>query len=215
MNECNLLRKTIAGRLFRVFISVLASLGALLVIVTVTPLVSCWTRTLAGPWDDPRGEVLIVLAGSSTNDGVIGGSSYWRSACTVFAYREGGVRLIIVTGGGDTATPIAASMGTFLECQGVPASVIVLETRSTSTRENAVYTQPLLSSTTGRRVLLTSDFHMFRARRVFERLGIKVSARPIPDVLKRASTWKGRWPAFLDLISEGVKIVYYYARGWI
>jgi hypothetical protein len=33
--------------------------------------------------------------------------------------------------------------------------------------------------------------------------------------LKRASTWKGRWPAFLDLISESVKIVYYYARGWI
>jgi len=201
--------------LLGILIAVLASLGALLVIVTVTPLVSWWARTLAGPWDDPRGEVLIVLAGSSTNDGVIGGSSYWRSAYAVFVYRQGEVRQIIITGGSETATPTAASMGTFLECQGVPTSVITLETRSTSTRENALYTQPLLSASTGRRVLLTSDFHMFRARRVFQRLGINVSPRPIPDVLKRASTWKGRWPAFLDLISEGVKIVYYYARGWI
>ena len=209
------MHKTIGQRVFRVFIAVLASLGALLVIVTVTPIVSWWGRTLAGPWSDQRGEVLILLGGSSTNDGVIGGSSYWRSVYAVFAYREGGVRQIIVTGGSETAIPTAVSMGTFLECQGVPASVISLETRSTSTRENAFYTQPLLGRSTGRPVLLTSDFHMFRAQRVFQRLGINVSPRPIPDVLKRASTWKGRWPAFLDLISESVKIVYYYARGWI
>jgi uncharacterized SAM-binding protein YcdF (DUF218 family) len=209
------LDKTIARRFLRVFVAILASLGALLAIVTFTPLVSWWARTLAGPWDDPRGEVLIVLVGSSTNDGVIGGSSYLRSAYAVFAYREGGVRLIIITGSSNTATSTAASMGRFLECQGVPGSVIALETQSTSTRENALYTQPLLSGRIGRRVLLTSDFHMFRAHRVFERLGINVSPRPIPDVLKRASTWKERWPAFLDLILESVKIVYYYARGWI
>jgi hypothetical protein len=39
----------------------LASPGALLVIVTVTPLVSWWATALAAPWDDPRGEVLIGL----------------------------------------------------------------------------------------------------------------------------------------------------------
>ncbi len=130
-----ILQKMIAERVFRILIAVLASLGALLVIVTVTPLVSWWGRTLAGPWSDQRGEVLIPLGGSSTNDGVIGGSSYWRSVYAVLAYREGGVRQIIVTGGSETATPTAASMGTFLQCQGVPASVISLETRSRSTRE--------------------------------------------------------------------------------
>lgn len=211
----NLLHKSIAGRLFRVLVAVLASLGVLLVIVTVTPLVSWWARTLAGPWEDPHGEVLIVLGGSSTNNGVIGGSSYRRSANAVFAYRQGGVRQIIITGGGDTATAIAPSMGAFLECQGIPPSIIALETQSRSTRENALYTVPLLSGSVGRPVLLTSDFHMFRARRVFEKLGINVRPRPIPDVLQRASTWKERWPAFLDLISESIKIAYYYARGWI
>jgi len=185
------------------------------VIVTVTPLVSLWARALSGSWDDPRGEVLIVLGGPSTNNGLIGESSYWRSAYAVFAYREGGVRQIIVSGGGNTATPIAASMGAFMECQGIPDGVIALETQSRSTRENALYTVPLLSGSLERPVLLTSDFHMFRARRVFEKLGIYVRPRPIPDALKRASTWKERWPAFLDLILESVKIAYYYARGWI
>jgi len=209
------LLETITGRLLRVLVAILASVGALLVIVTVTPLVSLWARALAGSWDDPRGEVLIVLGGSPTSNGVIGGSSYWRSAYAVFAYREGGVRQIIVTGGGNTATPIARSMGAFMECQGIPTGFIALETRSRNTRENALYTAPLLSGNVGRPVLLTSDFHMFRARRVFEKLGINVRPRPIPDALKRASTWKERWPAFLDLISESLKIAYYYARGWI
>jgi uncharacterized SAM-binding protein YcdF (DUF218 family) len=209
------LLETITGRLLRVLVAILASVGALLVIVTVTPLVSLWARALAGPWDDPRGEVLIVLGGSSTNDGVIEGSSYWRSTYAVFAYREGGVRQIIVTGGGNTATAIAGSMGAFMECQGIPPGIIALETRSRNTRENALYTVPLLSGSVGRPVLLTSDFHMFRARRVFEKVGINVRPRPIPDALKRASTWRERWPAFVDLISESLKISYYYARGWI
>jgi hypothetical protein len=43
--------------------------------------------------------------------------------------------------------------------------------------------------------------------------GATVLPRPIPDVLKRASTWKGQWPAFLDLASETVKIACYYARA--
>ena len=66
---------------------------------------------------------------------------------------------------------------------------------------------------------LTSDFHMFRAWRDIPKVGLKwglsVRPRPVPDVLKRTSSWKGHWPAFLDLTAETVKIAYYYARGWI
>lgn len=36
-------------------------------------------------------------------------------------------------------------------------------------------------------VLLTSDYHMFRARRMFEKAGLKVVPMPIPDGLKRAT----------------------------
>jgi uncharacterized SAM-binding protein YcdF (DUF218 family) len=204
------------ARPFRFLTSALASLGVLVVIVTFTPLVSWWAAGLAGRWTDPCGDTLIVLSGSPTQGGVIGRSTYWRSAYAVLAYRKCGMRKIILTGGNRRGgTPVADSMAEFVESQGVPSERIVRETRAISTRENALYTQPLLVGGASPPVLLTSDFHMFRARRAFEKLGMVVQPRPIPDALKRATSWQGRWPAFLDVTSETAKIVYYYARGWI
>jgi len=56
---------------------------------------------------------------------------------------------------------------------------------------------------------------MFRARRVFSKLGVETLPQPIPDVSKRASYRTGRWSAFVDLVTESVKIGYYWARDWI
>jgi uncharacterized SAM-binding protein YcdF (DUF218 family) len=205
-----------ARALCRFLTTALASLGGLVVVVTFTPMVSWSARGLAGRWSDPCGDTLIVLSGSPSQGGVIGESTYWRSAYAVMAYRKCGMHKIILTGGNrDGGTPVADSMAEFVESQGIPRDRILRETRAFSTRENALYTQPLLTNSASPPVLLTSDFHMFRAQRVFEKLGVVVQPRPIPDALKRASNWQGRWPAFLDVASETVKIVYYYARGWI
>jgi uncharacterized SAM-binding protein YcdF (DUF218 family) len=103
----------------------------------------------------------------------------------------------------------------FLIAQGIPDQVIHLEDASTTTRENARYTAELLKNTPGRKLLLTSDYHMYRAARAFERAGLEVFTLPCPDVRKRVSSWRGRWPAFLDLVDETLKIGYYAARGWI
>ena len=64
-------------------------------------------------------------------------------------------------------------------------------------------------------MLLTSDFHMYRAQRTFKKAGLDVLPRPFPDVRKRATSLLGRWEAFLDLTYETAKIVGYYVRGWI
>jgi uncharacterized SAM-binding protein YcdF (DUF218 family) len=64
-------------------------------------------------------------------------------------------------------------------------------------------------------MLLMSDFHVFRARLAFQKVGLSIRPRLVPDVLKHGSTWKGPWPAFLDLDLETVKLAYYYARGWV
>ena len=106
-------------------------------------------------------------------------------------------------------------MAEFLKFQGVPAAAIHLETESRSTRENALYSAPLLKTLQGRKVLLTSDFHIFRARRAFAKAGAEVSVQPVPDVLKRSNRWLSRWPCFVDLVEETVKIGYYWVRGWI
>lgn len=202
-------------QVLRLLCSSLACLGLLVVLVTVTPLVSWWAGVLAGPWQDPDGDVLIVLGGSLLENGVIGRDSYWRSTYAVLTWAEGTFHRIIVSGGGSVGSSIAEPMRDFLVCRGVPRTVIEVETRSRNTHENALYVKELLSGVPGQKVLLTSDYHMFRAYRAFRKVGLDVRPRPFPEALKRASGWTGRWPAFVELVEETVKIAYYYLRGWI
>ncbi len=187
---------------FRFIAAGLAGVGLLFVLVSATPLVGWWAGILAGPWEDPGGDVLIVLGGSLLGDRVIGPSSYWRSAYAVLAWRAGTFRRVVISGGGPVGGSIAETIRDFLVCQGVPRSAIQVETRSRSTRENALYVTQLLAGVPGRKVLLTSDYHMFRAHRAFENAGLEVLPRPFPDARKRASGWSGRWPALLDLVRE-------------
>jgi uncharacterized SAM-binding protein YcdF (DUF218 family) len=203
------------ARLIRAAVRALAAFGLLFLLVTVTPVTKWWAKAMAGPWNDPSGEVLIVLGGSVLDNGVLGLSSYWRSTYAVLAYREGGFREVILSGGGIDKVPIVVPMRDFIQCQGVPADVIRLETASKSTRENALFTARMLPGDLRRKVLLTSDYHMYRAHRAFVKAGLQVEPRPFPDVIKRSGRWSSRWPAFLDLATETIKIAYYYARGWI
>jgi len=195
--------------LLRWFRAAVTAFGALVLLVTVAP--PRWYATLlAGPWNDPTGPTLIVLGGDSL-DRILGESSYWRSVYAVRAWREGGVRRIILSGDEAVTEP----MRDFLVGGGVPAEAILIEGRSRSTRENALYTAELAYSVPGPYVLLTSDYHMWRASRAFAKAGLAVRPRPFPDALKRFNDWRRRLPVFLELVEESGKIAYYRAHGWI
>jgi uncharacterized SAM-binding protein YcdF (DUF218 family) len=192
----------------------MALLGFLYVLVSATPLTIWWARKLAGPWNDPRGETVIVLGGSVMEGGIVGLNSYWRTIYTRLVYREGGVRRIIISGGAPD-NPISEAMKGFLVCQGLPGDVITTDTKALSTRENAVNVAEILKGDTSRKILLTSDYHMYRAWRSFRKVGLNMEPRPFPDAIKQSQNWMGRWPSFLNLSIESAKIAYYYARGWI
>jgi uncharacterized SAM-binding protein YcdF (DUF218 family) len=198
-----------------------AMLGLAVALVTCTPLVRWWAVQLAGPWTDARGDMLIVLTGNILSNGIIGESSYWRSAYTVMAWREGGWRQVIVSGGGGgAALPVGEAMKIFFESGGIPADAILTDSQSMSTRESALNLARILSQTPdlqtqGRKILLTSDYHMYRAVRALRKTGVIVIPRPIPDAIKRAGSWNLRWDVFQDLLIETSKIAYYWGRGWI
>ena len=202
-------------RAARLSVKVLAFPGILIVLVTFTPVVSWWGSGLKGRSLNSSGEVLIVLAGARYGDGIMGWDSYVRSIYAVRTFRSGGFEQVVITGGAASGTPISLSMSDWLRCHGVPAEKIFVERTSFSTRENALRTEELLKTLPGRKVLLTSDYHMFRARRVFARLGMQVLPLPVPDVEKRAGSRLSRWSAFVDLVLETCKIAYYWLRGWI
>jgi len=195
---------------FRHLFRLMAAIGFLWTIVTLTPLDYWWATQLSGAWNNPKGDVLAVPAGSVLGDGTLGENSYWRAVYAARAFREQNFRRIVLSG-----KDAAAPMREFLVSQGIPAGVIEVENRSNSTWENALYTKEMLAGEHGRIVLLTSDYHMYRARRCYQKAGLTVFPQPFPDIRKRTGSWRGRWPAFIELVHETVKIGYYCARGWI
>lgn len=201
---CAYMRK--AGRVLN---RSLAAIGLLTVLVMSTPIVSWWALAYSGHIEQPKGDVLILLSAAVDDRGGISFSSYWRARYALLAWQTGGFKKIVISGGG------GPGILNFLIVNGVPREVVVAEWRSTSTRENGIETAHLLQGMAGKKVLITSDFHMYRAVRVFRKLGIEVTPMPVPDVLRSAEHWNGRFPAFETMVVESVKIVYYGFRGWI
>ena len=199
-------------RIYKSLRTVLALLGGVWLVVTFTPLVPWWAGQLAQPWGSGKGDVLIVLGGDKLNDSVIGLSSYWRGVYTVRAMRAEHFQRVIITG----ESPLAELMRDFLRAHDIDTSVVEVETRATSTRENAKFTAALLRGRAGGKlVLLTSDFHVFRAYRVFRKMGMDVEPWPVPDVLKRSGARFDRAGLFADLAVETAKVGWYQWKGWI
>lgn len=196
-----------------------AAIGIAFLLASFTPVDRWWATALAGPWDDPSGDVLIVLTGSGLEDGVIGLSSYWRAVYALRFYRQEGFQEVLISGAAPDVV-MAADMRDFLAAEGLPKEAIRIETESHSTQQSAVNVARLVGAEPeryqGRRlVLLTSDYHMFRSHRAFTKVGLSVAPRPIPDARKRYNSIQERWGIFLELTLETAKIGYYWAHGWI
>jgi len=187
----------------------LAAIGLITVLVMATPIVSWWARAYAGPIEEPKGDVLILLSAAEDDRGGISFSSYWRARYALLAWQSGDFKRIVISGGG------GPGILNYLIAEGIPREAMVAEWRSTSTRKNGIETSRLVQGNAGKKVLITSDYHMYRAIRVFRKLGIEVTPMPVPDILSSAERWNGRFPAFETMLVESIKIVYYSLRGWI
>ena len=194
---------------------VLTCLGLCWLVVTITPVTIWWVDILAGSWDTPRADCLIVLgAEPPEDDGIIARTTYWRSVYAVRAWRAGVARTIVVVGGGGGG----ASMKAFMVAAGVPDDAVLVEGQSTSTRENALFCRQIVRRIPGRKALVTSDYHMFRAIRAFRKAGIDVVPYVVPDAIKRVSDFPydglQRWGAFTELCMEAVKLLGYRLLNW-
>jgi uncharacterized SAM-binding protein YcdF (DUF218 family) len=187
---------------------ILALFGLLILLVLVTPLVSWWAKLYAGPIDQPKGDVLILLSAAADENGGISYSSYWRARQALVAWQTGSFKIIVISGGGP-------GIFNFLLANGVPRSAMIAEWRSTSTRESGIAVARLIENLPGKRVLLTSDFHMYRAIRVFRKLGVDAAPMAVPDVLHGTEHWPDRFGACWTMAVETAKIGYYGLRGWI
>jgi uncharacterized SAM-binding protein YcdF (DUF218 family) len=203
----------------RILTGLLLAIGIAFCVVTFTPLVKLLVEATEPGWYAGSGEVLVVLGGSMLVPGTganatLGYDTYLRCVYADWILQRQSFHYVVVTGDSGTAE----GMARFLSDRGVPANKIVVENKAKSTYENAVYTQRLLEKTYGvghlpEVVVLTSDYHAGRARRVFEHAGLHAQAIPVPDILKRFGSRLERWPDFLLLLTEFSKDVAYEATG--
>lgn len=139
-------------------------------------------------------------------------------------YRAGKApRVMLVGGAAEGSSPEADFMADLLAEFAVPRDRMLLENQSRNTRENGVNSVKIMQENGIRKIILvTSAYHMRRAKSVFEKLGMNVVpaatdyqvAEPDPSILD----WMPSVGA-LGLTTLGIKEYLgwwvYKLRGWV
>lgn len=108
-------------------------------------------------------------------------------------YQSGQVKQILLTGGVGAGDKLAESEAARQYCldRGIPASVMQLEKRSRTTRENLLFLKPLIRP--GKRLLIVTDpLHSLRSVSMARKLGY--NAYPAPTSTSRYQTWQSQLP---------------------
>lgn len=130
-------------------------------------------------------DVVIVLGGFTTYDEQNGLEGFHASTDRFLhglkLYKTGKAKKIMLVGGsGSLSNPEEKEgvvMAGFLAKIGVPMEDIIVEKESKNTRENAVNAAKILNNdfADGKFLLVTSGYHMPRAKRCFEKIGVAVT----------------------------------------
>ncbi len=149
-----------------------------------------------------------------------------RLIASLQLYKEGKASKIIVSGGSgniwENRISEAILTRDFLIQIGIPPEDILVESNSRNTYENALFTKQLLDKiqTGAKCILVTSAFHMPRAKALFDKQGVDVTAYPTDFTGNRLNQpkhifvpsgsvlWK--WEFF---IKEWVGILVYKIKG--
>ncbi|WP_457676117.1 YdcF family protein [Thiolapillus sp.] len=183
-----LLARWLAGRDKSWMASLLVGFVVVLLWVGSMPRFSDWlVSTLEHEWppvsagDAPPADAIVLLGGMIR--GVVPGmnlpdlsGSVDRIFHAAALYREGKAPVLLLAGGNATGyRSEAESMRRMIQMLGVPDDVLLLENQSRNTRQNARYSADLLNARGVHDILLvTSAYHMRRAKREFERQGFRV-----------------------------------------
>ncbi|MEO1437138.1 MAG: YdcF family protein [Bacteroidota bacterium] len=119
----------------------------------------------------------------------------------------------------------AQLVGDFLVELGIPSGDIIQEDRSRNTAENAQFSAQIIrdSFPEARVAVITSGYHIRRARACFQKTGLDVLMLPT-DSRTQGLSWRfdrtlipthQALEVWDKLIKEWVGMVYYWLRGWV
>ena len=126
-------------------------------------------------------DVIVVLGAGLQRNNRPGPALYRRTEQGAALWHNGIAENIICTGGfgfNRTRSEADACLE-LLRDQGVPAEVVLLEERSRSTEENAIYTREVMEANGWETAVVVSDgYHLLRAHVIFNRSGILHTTSP-------------------------------------
>ena len=156
-------------------------------------------------------DLMIVLAGDSSGA---------RCDYAISLYKKGVSDQMLMSGGQLYDTSFAMLMKNYAVTSGVPAQDILIETASTSTYENALFSLALIEKkrvqgqTISSVVVVTSGFHSYRSYHVFRSVfptDIEVYMMPSDDYGDQID---GLWWTDLNRVEgfgiEFFKLIFYY-----
>lgn len=164
----------------------------------------------------PQAESIVVLGGGVSPASVgelypnleSGADRVWHAARLFHASKA---PLVLLIGGSDpshSAASEAEAMGQFMRDLGVPGQALVLENRSRNTSQNAEYSAEILAEQGVNRILLvTSAYHMPRAKGLFEAQGLEVIPVATDHEVLSRPLWRNLLPetSALDGSSRAIK----------
>lgn len=154
--------------------------------------------------DLQKADAIIVLGCRVQPNGSPSNALAARTYLATHLYREGFSKNIVFTGGqgdfGDAEAKVAAALAQ--RTYKIPPTAIHLEDQSTSTTENAAGVAALNKFDSV--IIVTNDYHRFRARRVFERHFEHVQVATIQTPTSSL---------FVPVIRELLAIGYYWFDG--
>lgn len=159
--------------------------------------VAAWIA--AGPTEDPAdtAEVAIVL-GAAVDYDVPSPVFAARIDHAVALHQSGRVAEILFTGGQSPEDAKSESLAAkdYAIAKGIPASAILTEDVSRTTRQNLVEAQKVMASHGRKGALIVSDpLHLQRASQIAESLGMPVKASATP--VTRYRSWSTKGPFLL------------------
>ncbi len=125
-------------------------------------------------------------------------------------YKEGGIRLLVPTGGlGEHPPSEAVVMARILREEGVPESDVLLEDRARNTWDSARLVAGMAEGLGVRSVVVVTDpVHCVRTVAAFRRAGLMASAEPVYS----SPMWRGKWRRRGQLVREIGALAWYRMR---
>jgi uncharacterized SAM-binding protein YcdF (DUF218 family) len=125
-------------------------------------------------------------------------------------YKEGGIHLLVPTGGlGEHPPSEAVVMARILREEGVPESDVLLEDRARNTWDSARLVAGMADKLGVESVVVVTDpVHCVRTVAAFRRAGLMASAEPVYS----SPMWRGKWRRRGQLVREIGALAWYRMR---